>query len=228
MRKLLLIFALAMATPLHAQNGPDARVQTVFWDPDQIVNITGATGWQLMIEFAADERIENVAIGDAQAWQVTPNKRARNLFLKPLLKNAQTNMTVITDRRRYIFALDTAPRRASTPWVVRFEYPPPPVVLVQEIVEEQRPVVENSNYIKQGDAGLLPTRVWDDGRITYFEFDENVSLPAIFVGKPGKDEALANSTMRGRVVVIQQLASAFTLRDGKRFATIRRPDGNGK
>ena len=228
MRKLLLIFALAMATPLQAQNGPDARVQTVFWDPDQIVNITGATGWQLMIEFAADERIENVAIGDAQAWQVTPNKRARNLFLKPLLKNAQTNMTVITDRRRYIFALDTAPRRASTPWVVRFEYPPPPVVLVQEIVEEQQPVVENSNYIKQGDAGLLPTRVWDDGRMTYFEFDENVSLPAIFVGKPGKDEALANSTMRGRVVVIQQLASAFTLRDGKRFATIRRPDGNGK
>ena len=228
MRKLLLIFALAMATPLHAHNGPDARVQTVFWDPDQIVNITGATGWQLMIEFAADERIENVAIGDAQAWQVTPNKRARNLFLQPLLKNAQTNMTVITDRRRYIFALDTAPRRASTPWVVRFEYPPPPVVLVPEIVEEQRPVVENSNYIKQGDAGLLPTRVWDDGRMTYFEFDENVSLPAIFVGKPGKDEALANSTMRGRVVVIQQLASAFTLRDGKRFATIRRPDGNGK
>ena len=221
-----MIFALAMATPLHAQNGPDARVLTVFWDPDQIVNITGATGWQLMIEFAADERIENVAIGDAQAWQVTPNKRARNLFLKPLLKNAQTNMTVITDRRRYIFALDTAPRRASTPWVVRFEYPPPPVVLVPEIVEEQRPVVENSNYIRQGDAGLLPTRVWDDGRMTYFEFDENVSLPAIFVGKPGKDEALANSTMRGRVVVIQQLASAFTLRDGKRFATVRRPDGN--
>lgn len=228
MRKLLLILAFAMATPLQAQNGPDARVQTVFWDPDQIVNITGATGWQLMIEFAADERIENVAIGDAQAWQVTPNKRARNLFLKPLLKNAQTNMTVVTDRRRYIFALDTAPRRASTPWVVRFEYPSPPIVLVPEIVEEQRSVVENSNYIKQGDAGLLPTRIWDDGRMTYFEFDENVSLPAIFVGKPGKDEALANSTMRGRIVVIQQLASAFTLRDGKRFATVRRPDGNGK
>lgn len=228
MRKLLMICALAMATPLQAQNGPDARVQTVFWDPDQIVNITGATGWQLMIEFAADERIENVAIGDAQAWQVTPNKRARNLFLKPLLKNAQTNMTVITDRRRYIFALDTAPRRASTPWVVRFEYPSPPIVLVPETVQEQQPVVENSNYIKQGDAGLLPTRIWDDGRMTYFEFDENVSLPAIFVGKPGNDEALANSTMRGRIVVIQQLASAFTLRDGKRFATVRRPDGNGK
>ena len=228
MRKLLLLIALAMATPLHAQNGPNAHVQTVFWDPDQIVNITGATGWQLMIEFAADERIENVAIGDAQAWQVTPNKRARNLFLKPLLKNAQTNMTVMTDRRRYIFALDTAPRRASTPWVVRFEYPPPPVVLTAEVVEEQRPVIENSNYIKQGDAGLLPARIWDDGRMTYFEFDENVSLPAIFIGKPGKDEALANSTMRGRVVVIQQLASAFTLRDGKRFATVRRPDGNGK
>ena len=227
--KLLLAFGLlTLAVPAQAQMSPNAHVQTVFWDPDQVINITGAPGWQIMLEFAADERIENVAIGDALAWQVTPNKRARNLFLKPLLKNAQTNMTVITDRRRYVFALDTGPRRASTPWVVRFEYPPPPVVLTAETIVEQRAVVENYSYVKSGDAGLLPTRIWDDGLMTYFEFAENVSLPAIFIGKPGKDEALVNSTMRGRTVVIQQLAAAFTLRDGKRVATVRRPDGNEK
>ena len=204
---------------------PNAHVQTVFWDPDQIINITGAPGWQITVEFAPDERIENVAIGDALAWQVVPNKRARNLFLKPLLKNAATNMTVLTDRRRYIFALDTGPRRASTPWVVRFEYPPPPVVLSAEVVVEQAPITENSNYAKAGDAGLLPTRIWDDGRMTYFEFADHVAIPAIFMGKPGKDEALVNSTMRGRTVVVQQLAAIFTLREGKRVATVRRSDG---
>ena len=228
MKLLLTLGLLMLAVPAQAQMSPNAHVQTVFWDPDQVINITGAPGWQIMLEFAADERIENVAIGDALAWQVTPNKRARNLFLKPLLKNAQTNMTVITDRRRYVFALDTGPRRASTPWVVRFEYPPPPVVLTAEAFVEQRAVVENYSYVKSGDAGLLPARIWDDGLMTYFEFAENVSLPAIFIGKPGKDEALVNSTMRGRTVVIQQLANAFTLRDGKRVATVRRPDGNEK
>ena len=222
--KHLLVLALLLAVPAQAQM-PNAHVQTVFWDPDQIINITGASGWQITVEFAPDERIENVAIGDALAWQVVPNKRARNLFLKPLLKNAATNMTVLTDRRRYIFALDTGPRRASTPWVVRFEYPPPPVVLSAEVVVEQAPITENSNYAKAGDAGLLPTRIWDDGRMTYFEFAEEVAIPAIFMGKPGKDEALVNSTMRGRTVVVQQLAAIFTLREGKRVATVRRSDG---
>ena len=222
--KRLLALALVLAVPAQAQM-PDAHVQTVFWDPDQIINITGAPGWQITVEFAPDERIENVAIGDALAWQVVPNKRARNLFLKPLLKNAATNMTVFTDRRRYIFALDTGPRRASTPWVVRFEYPPPPVVLSAEVVVEQAPITENSDYAKAGDAGLLPTRIWDDGRMTYFEFAEEVAIPAIFMGKPGKDEALVNSTMRGRTVVVQQLAAIFTLREGKRVATVRRSDG---
>lgn len=222
--KHLLALVLMFAAPTQAQM-PDAHVQTVFWDPDQVIKITGAPGWQITVEFAPDERIENVAIGDALAWQVVPNKRARNLFLKPLLKSAATNMTVITDRRRYIFALDTGPRRASTPWVVRFKYPPPPVVLSAEIVVEQQPVAENSNYANAGDAGLLPARIWDDGRMTYFEFDEGVAIPAIFMGKPGKDEALVNSTMRGRTVIVQQLAAIFTLREGKRVATVRRSDG---
>ena len=216
---------LLLAYPAQAQMAPDAHVQTVYWDPDQLIRVIGAPGWQITIEFAPDERIENVAIGDALAWQVVPNKRARHLFLKPLLKNAATNMTVLTDRRRYMFALDTGPRRASTPWVVRFEYPPPPVELVAEIMEEPRAAVENYSYTKAGDAGLLPARVWDDGQMTFFEYAENIAIPAIFMGKPGKDEALVNSTMRGRIVVVQQLSAIFTLREGKRLATIRRIDG---
>ncbi len=42
-----------------------------------------------MIEFGHGERIENVAVGDSSAWQVTPNKRANLLFLKPLFGKAQ-------------------------------------------------------------------------------------------------------------------------------------------
>lgn len=228
MRRLAALLLLASASADAGQTpiaGPrDAHIQTIYYDPDEVVRLTGALGWQITIEFAPDERIENVSIGDSLAWQVTPNKRARNLFLKPLSRNASTNMTVITDRRRYAFSLATGPRRPSTPWVVRFDYPRPVVVALPEPPAPPQPVL-NFAYARAGDPALLPARVWDDGRMTYFEFAPDTPIPAIFVGGPGKDESLVNSAMRGRVVVVQQTAGRFTLRTGKRLATVTHTPG---
>ena len=64
---------------------------------------------QATIRFAEDESIENVAIGDSNAWQVTPNKRANLLFVKPLLTRVSTNMTVVIDKRTYLFDLVASP-----------------------------------------------------------------------------------------------------------------------
>ena len=214
---LMLVALTAARTP---QPGPvDPHIQSIFYEPDEVVRLQGALGWQIMIEFAPDERIENVSIGDALAWQVTPNKRARNLFLKPLIKNAATNMTVITDRRRYAFSLETTARLRSTPWVLRFEYPREVVVAVEELLPPPPPPL-NFDYATTGDAAILPTRVWDDGLMTYFEFDPDKVIPAIFAGGPGKDESLVNSSTRGRVMIVQQAGGRFTLRTGKQVATV--------
>lgn len=212
---LLLLGAATMPVPGQR----DAHIQTVFHEDDQVVRLVGALGWQIMLEFGPDERIETVSIGDALAWQVTPNKRARNIFLKPLARNAATNMTVITDRSRYVFSLDVGARKAATPWVVRFEYPK---VVVAAIEEPPLPPPRTLNYAydRRGAAGLLPARVWDDGQLTYFEFPETIPVPAIFVGGPGKDESLVNTATRGRVTIVQQIAPRFTLRSGKQVATI--------
>ncbi len=218
----LLATALALAAAFPACAGApqaDSHTKTVFYQADGVTEIAGAIGWQVMIEFSPDERIENVSIGDSTAWQVAPNKRARALFLKPLRAKASTNMIVVTSVRTYTFQLTTAPRRASTPWTVRFEYPPPPVVVVAE-APPPPPINLDFGYTRAGDAGLFPSRVWDDGRQTYFEFAEETALPAIFAGGPGKDESLVNVTMRGRIAVVQQRATRFTLRSGKRIATV--------
>lgn len=200
--------------------GPvDPHIQSILYMPDEVVHLRGALGWQIMLEFGPDERIENVSIGDALAWQVTPNKKARNLFLKPLAKNAATNMTVVTDRRRYAFALETTPRLRNTPWVVRFEYPAEIVEAIEEPAPPA-PATLNFGYRRAGAPGLLPARVWDDGLMTYFEFAENQSLPAIFANGPGKDEALVNSSVRGRVMIVQQTGARFTLRAGREVATV--------
>ena len=197
-----------------------SHVQTIYYNPDAVIPLTGAVGWQMMIEFGEDERIENVAIGDAAAWQVTPNKRARMLFVKPLSRKASTNMTVITSLRRYSFNLGVGARQARTPWIVRFDYPALPPVPVPPPPPPPPPIKLDFGYAMAGDTGLLPSRVWDDGHQTYFEFREETAMPAIFAGGPGKDESLVNFSVRDRVIVVQQRAARFTLRSGKRTATI--------
>lgn len=225
MKRALALGLLILTAAERPQPGArDPHVQSMPYSPDEVVRLTGALGWQILIEFGPDERIETVSIGDALAWQVTPNKKARNLFLKPLRGDAATNMTVVTDQRRYTFDLSTGPRSRLSPWVVRFTYPQPIIVSVPEPAPPPPPPL-NFAYALAGDAGLLPQRVWDDGRQTYFEFAAETAIPAIFAGGPGKDEMLVNSIIRGRVTVVQQTAGRFTLRVGKRTATVTYSSG---
>lgn len=219
MRRLLLVLFLFVLPGMA--RAADPHIQTVRWDPDKVVHLTGALGWQIMLEFGGDERIETVSIGDAQAWQVTPNKRARNLFLKPLTAKAATNMTVVTSLRRYAFSLAVAPRRASTPWIVRFDYPRPVIEAIEEPPPPPAPVY-HYRYTIGGASALRPSRVWDDDRQTYFEFPPGQAVPAIFAGGPGKDETLVNSAMHGRVAVVQQLGERFTLRIGDQMVSVAR------
>ena len=201
----------------------DPHIQRVLYNPEQVVALHGAIGWQVMIEFGGDERIENVSIGDSLAWQVTPNKRARMLFLKPLLRKGATNMTVVTSLRRYAFALSTGPREQRTPWVLHFDYPPPPIVETLPEPLPPPPVKLDFGYSRLGDSAIMPVRVWNDGHQTYFEFAEETPFPAIFAWGPGKnDESLVNVATRGRIQVVQQMGQRFILRSGTHFATVTR------
>ncbi|MEO5641536.1 MAG: TrbG/VirB9 family P-type conjugative transfer protein [Sphingomicrobium sp.] len=224
-RTLLLALSLfALTAETLPRPGPvDPHIQRVLFDPEQVVALHGALGWQVMIEFGGDERIENVSIGDSLAWQVTPNKRARMLFLKPLLRNGATNMTVVTSLRRYAFSLSTGPRQRWTPWVLHFDYPPPPIVETLPEPPPPPPVKLDFGYTRVGDPSVMPARVWNDGRQTYFEFAEETPFPAIFAWGPGKnDESLVNVATRGRIQVVQQMGQRFILRSGTHFATVTR------
>ena len=109
----------AIATPALAE---DPRLVEFHYDPAEVVRIEGKARVQATIRFADDEFIENVAIGDSQAWQVTPNKRANLLFVKPLADNATTNMTVVNSMRTYLFDLVASPRNKPI-YLPSFTYP---------------------------------------------------------------------------------------------------------
>ena len=120
-----LSLALAVLAVPAVAAADDARIVEKFYDAGKVVRIDGRTKVQATIQFGEDEQIENVAIGDSQAWQVTPNKRANLLFVKPLAAGVSTNMTVVTDKHTYLFDL-VASASAKPLYVLKFTYPEEP------------------------------------------------------------------------------------------------------
>ena len=208
----------AAVTP-QAGSG-DPRIQVAPYDPEQVVALTGTLGYQFSIEFAEDERIENVSIGDALGWQVTPNAKASLLFLKPLSRAPITNMTVVTTSRRYTFELSVSPSTGvaaarSALFSLRFAYPAaPPVPPVPEVAPRALPRVANAAYSYDGAISNLPSRVFDDEEATYFQFGAGDDYPAIFALDADGGEAVVNSAERDGYIVVDQVARGFVLRRG--------------
>jgi type IV secretion system protein VirB9 len=215
----------------------DARLASRLYDPEAIVRIEGQAGVQATIAFAEDEHIENVAIGDSVSWQVTPNKRANLLFVKPLKLKARTNMTVVTDRHTYFFDL-VAGTGARPIYALRFTYPeaqskpagnPAQAALSAEEADaiatagQARPLEPaklNFAWRTRGKAALLPARVFDDGASTYLGWAQGTPLPAILVRNEKGVEGPVNFAVRDDVIVIDGVPALILLRRGKELATL--------
>jgi type IV secretion system protein VirB9 len=230
-----LLASAADAAVIPAPSAADPRVRIVRYAPDEVVELAGTLGYAVTVEFGAGERIENVSIGDSLAWQVTPNRRANLLFLKPIDHAAPTNMTVVTNLRAYTFNLRIRGKgRGGGPLIfaLKFDYPEPAMVAADAPVPPPPPEPPkdiNHAYSYQGSAKGLPVRVFDDGRSTYFSFAESVDYPAIFAVDPDNKEAAVNVAQRDGYVVVDRLACAFVLRRGAEVTRIvndgYRPDG---
>jgi type IV secretion system protein VirB9 len=209
---------LAEAADAPRRAAVDPRIQTIPYDPNQITVLRGTLGFQFMIEFAADEHIDTVSVGDSLGWQVTPNRKANVLFIKPIDRGSVTNLTVLTDQRRYAFELKVAPKgdRAPVLFIARLEYPQPALLAPAPPPPppEAPPVVANSAYSFTGAAESRPARVFDDGRQTYFEWPSDSAVSAIFAVSADGAETLVNSAVRGSLTVVEQLAPRFVLRNG--------------
>ena len=223
----LLWVSVASAAVVPQSGQGDPRIQITPYDPNEVVVVRAVLGYQISIEFDPYERIENVAVGDALGWQITPNRKADLLFVKPMQQTPATNMTVITNLRRYNFELSVRrpPRRKNDPSVIyalRFLYPTPaPLVAVVEPPPAPPPPQDvNHAYSYQGVDSVLPARVFDDGRMTYFKFREGQDYPAIFIQDPGGGESIVNSFTREGFIVVDRVAPAFILRRGKDKATL--------
>lgn len=225
-----------------AAQAQDSRLVTVKYDPDKVIQIRGRVKVQATIRFDDSERIENVAIGDSNAWQVTPNKRANLLFIKPLEADAATNMTVVTNERTYFFDL-VASNSGKPVYVLNFDYPEPaagegaPALLAQDLTGMEfaptdpaagqpaqvavDPAALNFDWKRKGDKELLPEQAYDDGEATFLVWAEGRPVPAILmVDEDGKTEGPVNFTVRGDTIVIDGVPPVIVLRAGRDSATL--------
>ncbi|MDE2361075.1 MAG: P-type conjugative transfer protein VirB9 [Hyphomicrobiales bacterium] len=231
---LLAIFAATLAFPARAEIAPapgrsDARIRTVPYQRDNVVNVWGTRGITTVIVLGEDERIETVALGDSLAWQAVPDQSKHYLFIKPLEKDASTNMTVVTRKRIYSFVLRTGggPRRIV--FKVRFTYPDEEAdarlmaaarerAAMPNMRRAQASSVQNFDYSYKGQANVKPEHVFDDGTKTYFRFAGEV--PGIFVVNTDRSETLMNYRREGEMIVVDKVSGQWTMRNGPDTACV--------
>ncbi|MEO0591381.1 MAG: TrbG/VirB9 family P-type conjugative transfer protein [Pseudomonadota bacterium] len=254
---LLLATAALIAAPLAAQEtdeagviveeaveqpAPDARIQTLVYDDASVFTIRGRVKVQTTVKFAEDERIENVAIGDSKAWQVQPNKAQSILFVKPLAPSAETNLTVVTSKRTYLFDL-IASNKNSPLYVLQFRHPE-----LERAKEEARlaaleaakiekanatelqaandpyavadPATLNFEWAGAGKNELLPARAYDDGEALFLTWPAGTAIPAILKTNEDGDEGPVNFTVRGDTLVLDEVPTQIILRSGGETATL--------
>lgn len=213
----------ALSAQLPRPSAGDPRILVVDYDPLEVVELRGTLGFQTFIEFGPDERIENVAVGDATGWQITPNRAANLLFVKPLSEGPVTNMSVVTNLRHYSFELTARARAAvrsrDIVYTLRFLYPEAAVasIIPKPAAPEPPPLpqIANAAYSYDGSSRIVPSRIFDDGKSTYFQFQESEGFPAIYALDADGAEVVINSYMRSGYIITDQIARGFLLRQGK-------------
>ncbi len=147
----------------------DSRIRTLVFNPNEVYELKFYYGYQSFIEFADNEEIEMISIGEAFAWRITP--AGKRLFIRPLEVAAHTNMTIITSKRTYHFDIRSGEYNGKADeelvYTVRFFYPQigqplpiPPALAVAVPAgapKQQKPAIRGAfPQIRVDDSGNKP------------------------------------------------------------------------
>lgn len=238
----------APLTPAYALTTPDAcnsdaHMRCARFEPDQVYRLPYRPGNATVIQLEPGEVIDGPAsglgMGDANAWQV--GAKSNWILFKPKEAHADTNLMIITDRRRYAIQLVTAHPGEVPVWMLTFDYPDTRARQALEAAKRgvlaadrarsgaAAAVHTNENFDMRGSTALAPTSMWDDGRFTYLRYATSRDQPDIYALRPDGAEASVNTHVDGDTVVVHGTAANFILRLGAAVLAIRNngytPDG---
>jgi type IV secretion system protein VirB9 len=238
----LLSFA-ANAEQTPSKGFSDPRVRVIDYNPNEVVKIRTFYGVSTHIKLGVDETIKHVAVGDSLAWKIVPAEN--NLFIKPQEQQADTNVTVVTNKRDYNFIITVAKTKTksvdrwadkSLIYSLKFRYPDEvaqaqaqQIQAQQEAREKARTSIllgarhqQNWDYQAQGDRSITPIQAYDDGQFIYLSFAANADLPAIYEEDAQGNESLINTNIADtNVIVVHKLVEQLILRSGIKVAAVK-------
>lgn len=213
--------SLTIASSIPRGTSADHRVKVVRYDPNNIVILKSRFGYQTQITFAPNESVQSISIGDSMAWQAVPS--GNHLFIKPVTES-NTNMTILTNLNNYNFQLDSTNEKISPTFKLQFTYPEGGFDQAgdRQDVASVNPQQLNWKYSFNGDKALAPQTVFDDGKMTFFEFkkDGMSKTPAIFIVDKERNETLVNYHVQGKYMIVHSVAKQFSLRNGSQVTFV--------
>lgn len=221
-----LVALLARAQASQPGLRPDPRIRVVPYRPDAVYRLRGYVGYQIDITFAPGERFAGLGVGDSKG--VTFATDANHLFLKPRATHVATNLTVLTNRRTYLFEYEanTAPpdpSGADVIYALRFEYATisapagsfERLQVERDLLTARSSRARNYDYWYCGAPSLKPVAAWDDGVQTTLVFGAQAELPAVFALNEDGSESLVNFYVQAGRIVVQRVARRLIIRRGK-------------
>lgn len=196
----------------------DRRVRAVAYHPEQVYRLTGYPGYAIGIVLEAGEAYRGIGTGDSEA--ITVDVQDEYVFIKPRAVPFATNLTLLTDRRRYYFdyhVADHAPQDGDDDVIysLRFIYPAPPSP-VTVAAPALPPRMRNVDYWYCGHPTLRPAAASDDGVHTRIRFSSRGEVPVLYVRNEDESESLLNYSIDEVTgdVVVHRVAARFLLRRG--------------
>lgn len=205
----------------------DPRIRSLPYSAEQVFQVTGTYGLVTTILFGADENVTQVVAGDTVSWQILTSADRRSLTLKPMEKDAATNLSVVTSKRTYSFDLRVNDSKAmqNQTFKLKFTYPEDAGLkgtaeLWKQAQDAQRnPNIKNIrrdkvnyDYGFKGNDVAKPVWVFDDGLKTFMRFTGDI--PGIFIVDTKRRESLVNYRREADYIVIDKVSRQWSLRYG--------------
>jgi type IV secretion system protein VirB9 len=188
------------------------------------------------IEVPENETISAFAIGDTVQWVV--ESTGRHVLVKPIEPGLKTSATLITDRRTYQITMESVGKTEGG-WYQQVTWNIPNIVF--KTPEGQKAEVMknmpspgdknitvdasrlNLDYTIKGNAKFRPSIVFDDGKKTYFRFQDVQEYPTIWAyNDDGRPELVNYVVLNNGYVAIDRVSDHTVLALGKKKLHIYR------
>ena len=235
---------------------PDSHNVVRFtYSPETVFHVKTRPHMITDLRLAPGEVMETLVLGNTDQW-ITADAPG-NVFLKPTQAGLETSGTLVTNLHTYQLLITSSNNNdwyqqvswMSGPMValksaLPIFTPPAPTPASAQVTNtshhasqhgddgQAESIKDMSNlhfgYRVSRDASFKPTEVFNNGTFTWISvpLSGNAPLPALFVKEHGQ-YSIANYTIRGHYIIVQQLFKKAELRIGNRKVFVIREQNHG-